>query len=70
MDSAHACETVNVVPDLASVGPAHTGRYCPTWTLDLLATLTDEAIAAEVEASAYAGRSLTPAEVVALVRRR
>lgn len=37
--------------------------------LDLLATLSDESIDAEVEACAHAGRPLSQAEVAALVRR-
>lgn len=38
--------------------------------LELRATLTDEAIAAELEATEHAGRDLTPAEVAGLVRRQ
>jgi hypothetical protein len=37
---------------------------------DLRATLTDESIAAEVEAAEHVGRGLTPAEVAALTRRQ
>ena len=38
--------------------------------LDLRASLTDEAIEAELEASMHAGRELTSAEVLALLRRQ
>lgn len=34
--------------------------------LDLLASMADEAIAAELEATEHAGRDLTPAEVAAI----
>lgn len=38
--------------------------------IELRAQLTDEAIAAELEATEHAGRELTPAEIAALLRRQ
>ena len=38
--------------------------------LDLWASLSDEAIAAELEATVHAGRDLTPAEVAAIRKRQ
>ncbi|MDX2166837.1 MAG: hypothetical protein SF182_07225 [Deltaproteobacteria bacterium] len=38
--------------------------------VELLASLSDEAIAAEIAAAMYAGRPLTPAEVAAIGKRQ